>query len=75
MSANEKPELFKVTQSTYMYIFSSKFNLLFGHPQRGTSSTYKQGNIDETHVANYRQAFHFQKFDLPKKKRCCLSDS
>lgn len=75
VSANDKPVQFKVPESTYRHIFSSKFNLSFGHPRSDTCSTCELGDVNETHVANYRQAFDMQKFDreLPKQRRAYLT--
>lgn len=54
VSANDKPEQFKVTESTYRHIFSSKFNISFGHPRSETLMKL---------MSNHRQAFDMQEFD------------
>ncbi|GBM66086.1 hypothetical protein AVEN_169758-1 [Araneus ventricosus] len=70
VNANNQPEKFKISESTYRNIFSSQFNLSFGHPRSDTCGTCEKGEVDEIHVANYHQTFEMQKFDreLPKQK-------
>ncbi|GBN49935.1 hypothetical protein AVEN_261384-1 [Araneus ventricosus] len=69
-NANIQPEKFKISESTYRNIFSSQFNLSFGHPRSDTCGTCEKGDVDEIHVTNYHQTFKMQKFDreLPEQK-------
>lgn len=70
VNTHDLPEQFKISESTYRNIFSSKFNLSFGNPRSDTCNTCEKGDVDETHIVNYHQAFELQKLDreLPKKK-------
>lgn len=63
-----KPDNFKVAECTYRHIFSSKFNLSFGHPRSDTCSTCEMGQVNENHAASYREAFDLQKFDRESSK-------
>lgn len=68
VNRDDKPEDFKVAECTYRHIFSTKFNLSFGHPRSDTCSTCELGEVDESHVLSYRQAFDLQKSDRESSK-------
>lgn len=63
-----KPDNFKVAECTYRHIFSSKFNLSFGHTRSDICSTCEMGQVNENHAASYREAFDLQIFDRESSK-------
>lgn len=57
---------FKVTLSSYANIFSTKFNLSFGHPRSDTCSVCDSGQNTDLHTENFKAAFESQRRDREK---------
>nr|CAH7758580.1 unnamed protein product [Callosobruchus chinensis] len=59
----DRPKYFKCSYKSYNNIFSTKFNLGFGHPKSDTCSTCDSGQGTEEHTEKYKLAFEKQKID------------
>nr|CAH7733297.1 unnamed protein product [Callosobruchus chinensis] len=59
----DRPKYFKCSYKSYNNIFSTKFNLGFGHPKSDICSTCDSGQGTEEHTEKYKLAFEKQKID------------